>query len=151
MDNLKYYKASEIDIPFITETYNDNLQALHGVYRIASVWENLIRDEASTYYIVCAETPVAWFRTEFENGQLWLGMLQVKPIYQRKGIGRYILGVFEAIARESGCRCVGIHTTQDNLAAQALYEAAGYRLSEIGPCTTADGIDRTGYTFEKTL
>ena len=151
MENLNYYHATENDIPFITQVYNENLEALHGVVRDEAVWEKLLRDESSTYYIVSADMPMAWFRTEVENGQLWLGMLQVKPAYQRKGIGKYILGVFEAMARESDFQSVGIHTTNDNLPAQALYEGAGYHLTEIGPCTTADGIERIGHTYEKTL
>lgn len=41
--------------------------------------------------------------------------------------------------------------TEDNLPAQALYRKAGYALIEVGPCTTADGKERVGYTFEKCL
>ena len=78
-------------------------------------------------------------------------MLQVRPTFQRKGIGRYVLSVFETIAREKGFPGVGIHTTEDNAAARALYTAAGYTVTEIGPCTTADGVDRVGYTFQKQL
>ena len=78
-------------------------------------------------------------------------MLQVKPSHQRRGIGRYILSVVEAMAAERGCRKVGIHTTQDHTPARALYASAGYLVTEIGPCTTADGVDRVGYTFQKEL
>ena len=41
--------------------------------------------------------------------------------------------------------------TEDNLPAQALYRKAGYALIEVGPCTTADGNEQVGYTFEKCL
>ena len=36
-----------------------------------------------------------------------------------------------------------IHTTQDNAPAAALCDSAGYVLTETGPCTTADGAERT--------
>ena len=104
-----------------------------------------------TYYIVKAESPVAWFRIDLEDGGFWLGMLQVKPACQRMGIGRYVLAAIESMARETGYTKVGIHTTEDNLPARALYHSAGYRVTEIGPCTTADGVDRVGYTFHKEL
>ena len=54
-------------------------------------------------------------------------------------------------AKEKGFPKVIIHTTEDNLPAQALYRKAGYALIEVGPCTTADGAERVGYTFEKCL
>lgn len=38
-----------------------------------------------------------------------------------------------------------------NLPARALYLSAGYTVTEIGPCTTADGIERVGYTFQKEI
>ena len=148
---MEYRIASEKDIPFITEVYNENLESLHGVYRDEGRWQELLSDKSCAYYIVCKECPVAWFRLEAEDGLLWLGMLQVKPAFQGKGVGKYVLSVFEAIAREQGYAKVGIHTTEDNAAARGLYAWAGYAVTEIGPCTTADGIDRVGYTFQKEL
>lgn len=151
MEMLAYQLATEEDIPFIAEVYNENLESLHGVWREEAVWRELLADKETTYYVVHGESPVAWFRLEAEDGLLWLGMLQVRPTFQRKGIGRYVLSVFETIAREKGFPGVGIHTTEDNAAARALYTAAGYTVTEIGPCTTADGVDRVGYTFQKEL
>ena len=148
---MEYRIATKGDIPFITEVYNENLESLHGVFRDEARWKELLADKSCAYYIVCNECPVAWFRLEAEDGLLWLGMLQVKPDFQRKGVGKYILSVFEAIAKEQGYAKVGIHTTEDNAAARALYAGAGYAVTEIGPCTTADGVDRVGYTFQKEL
>ena len=148
---MEYRLATEGDIPFITEVYNENLESLHGVYRDEGRWQQLLADKSCAYYIVCKERPVAWFRLEEEDGLLWLGMLQVKPAFQRVGVGKYVLSVFEAIARKQGYAKVGIHTTEDNMVARGLYAWAGYAVTEIGPCTTADGIDRAGYTFHKEL
>ncbi len=149
---LHYAAAAESDISFIAETYHENMASLHGVPRTADDWKKLMaegRAGGSRYYIVRAQTPVAWFRTDVEDGVFWLGMLQVKPAYQRRGIGRYVLSVVEEIAKQNGFRKIGIHTTQDNAAARALYVSAGFTVTEIGPCTTADGAQRTGFTFEK--
>lgn len=143
--------ATRRDIPFICQTYNENIQSLHGAPRDHQAWERLLEKENTIYYIVSAAAPVAWFRLDEEDGGFWLGMLQVKPEHHRKGVGRYILSVAEGIAKEKGFSKLGIHTTQDNLAARGLYENAGYALTQIGPCTTADGVERVGYTFEKDL
>ena len=151
MIDWNYAPAAQADLPFIRDTYEENIASLHGVHRSDDVWQTLLADENSLYYMVFASSPVAWFRLDLEDDALWLGMLQVKPACQRKGIGRYVLSVVESIAAEKGFRKVGIHTTEDNLPARALYTSAGYLVTEIGPCTTADGVDRTGYTFLKEL
>ena len=149
MVKLKHFVATGKDIPFIQETYHENMEHLHGVHRSADDWKQLLLEKDTVYYVVSAETPVAWFRIDLTDTELWIGMLQVKPIYHRKGVGRYILSVAESIAKEKGYKKIGIHTTEDNIAARTLYSSAGYAVTEIGPCTTADGIERVGYTFEK--
>ena len=151
MDRPEYYAATENDIAFINETYNENIDSLHGVQRSAETWRKLLSDKSSSYYIVRAEMPVAWFRIDIEDGKLWIGMLQVKPIHRHKGIGRYVLSVAENIAKEKGFGQIGIHTTEDNIAARTLYSSAGYTVTEIGPCSTADGVERVGYTFQKEI
>lgn len=151
MVDLVYSLATQQDIAFISETYTENIKQLHGTMRSMDDWQALLTRKEHTYYIVKAESPVAWFRIDLEDGGFWLGMLQVKPACQRMGIGRYVLAAIESMARETGYTKVGIHTTEDNLPARALYRSAGYRVTEIGPCTTADGVDRVGYTFHKEL
>lgn len=151
MDKLVYAVATEADIAFISETYNENIYHLHGAHRDVNTWKKLLSEKDRIYYIVKVEAPVAWFRIDMQADELWLGMLQVKPVYQRKGIGKYILSVAENMAKEKGCNIIGIHTTEDNIAARTLYLSAGYAVTEIGPCTTADGKERVGYTFQKKI
>ena len=151
MDDLTYRAATEKDLPFIMETYEENMDALHGVRRSYDTWKALLSDQQSKYYVVHRQAPCAWFRIDLEDGEFWLGMLQVHPKYHRLGFGKYILSVLEDMARAGGFRKIGIHTTEDNHAARALYAAAGYRVTEIGPCTTADLQERVGYTFEKEM
>ena len=150
MNKQRYYPATEADLPFIAETYEQNIAALHGNHRTLEVWKGLLQTKGQAYYIVRDAQPVAWFRLDTEE-DLELGMLQVAPFCQQQGIGKFILSVTEALAKEKGFSKVVIHTTEDNLPAQALYRKAGYALTEVGPCTTADGAERVGYTFEKCL
>lgn len=151
MVKLAYSLATEKDIAFINETYHENMTSLHGIHRNNDIWKELLLDKASIYYVVHGTTPAAWFRIDITDGELWIGMIQVKPMYHRQGVGKYILTVAEDIAKEKGIPKIGIHTTEDNIAARALYLSAGYAVTEIGPCTTADGIERVGYTFEKRM
>lgn len=151
MADLTYSIATQEDIDFIRQTYQENIESLHGNHRTNEDWKKLLLDKTSQYYIVRRGTPVAWFRIDPENGDLWIGMIQVKPMYHRQGIGKYILSAVEDLAREKGIKKVGIHTTEDNIPARSLYQSAGYAVTEIGPCTTADGIDRVGYTYQKTI
>lgn len=148
---MKYAIATEEDLIFISETYQENIASLHGMQRDISAWKELLAEGKSAYYIVYTQEPMAWFRIDFEEDELWLGMLQVKPAYHRQGIGKYILSVVEELAEKEEVRKIGIHTTEDNLAARALYLSEGYELTEVGPCTTADGKERVGYTFEKEI
>ena len=151
MIEYAYRPATQQDIPFIAVTYEENINSLHGNHRDCATWHKLLSEQSSEYYVVHQNTPLAWFRVDMENGELWLGMLQVSKAHQRRGIGKYILSVVEAMAKERGISTVGIHTTEDNTAAQGLYAWAGYTVTEIGPCTTADGVDRVGYTFQKQI
>ena len=150
MNELRCFPATEGDLPFIADTYNENMEALHGNCRTLEMWKALLQREGQAYYIVRDTQPVAWFRLDTEE-DFELGMLQVKPACHRRGIGKFILSVTETLAKKKGFSKVIIHTTEDNLPAKALYLSAGYALTEVGPCTTADGVERVGYTFEKCL
>lgn len=151
MIDLHHRIATESDIAFISQVYTENLSALHGTLRTFDRWKELLSDRDTMYYIVYTDVPVAWFRIDSADDGLWLGMLQVKPKYQRKGVGRYVLSVVEAMAKERSCAKIGIHTTEDNIPARALYTSAGFDVTQIGPCTTADGTERVGFTFEKEI
>ena len=151
MEKLAYCAATEEDIPFINETYLQNIDSLHGNPRTVDTWKALLSVKGHAYYIVKADSSVGWFRTDIEDGEFWLGMLQVKPIYHHRGIGKYILSVAEDMAKAKGYKSIGVHTTEDNIPARTLYQSAGYSVTEIGPCTTADGEERVGYTFQKEL
>lgn len=148
-EEIFFNYATGQDIPFIANTYAENIEFLHGNTRDYDMWKKLLLDNTGTYYIVRTSEPVAWFRVDEEKDTLWLGMLQVNVKFKRRGIGKKILSYIEELAKSKGINKIGIHTTEDNMAARALYEKAGYEISEIGKCTTADGVERIGYTFIK--
>lgn len=151
MTQIRYGIATQEDIDFIDGVYTQNMAALHGTPRSRETWKALLAEQNTKYYIIYTDAPVGWFRLDREADGVWLGMLQIKPACQRRGIGSATLAAAEQLAREQGFSALGIHTTQDNLPARALYASCGYACAEIGPCTTADGVRRVGYTFRKKL
>lgn len=72
----------------------------------------------------------AWLYPGFDSLALapsWqLHDLFVAPEARGHGIARALLDAAEAAAREAGAACIVLQTAHDNLAAQALYQSAGY-------------------------
>ncbi len=48
-------------------------------------------------------------------------------VRERQGFGRRMLIELASLARDSGCRCLWLVTTNDNRAAQQFYQAIGWR------------------------
>ena len=65
MQNLQYTIATQDNLTFINETYNENIESLHGVHRSLDIWKQLLAEKDSIYYIVWTTVPVAWFRIDF--------------------------------------------------------------------------------------
>ena len=147
---MNYRKATYQDLSFIIDTYNANINALHGEIRDYRIWEKLLDKEGVEYFIVYSDTNLGWFRLDYSE-VLELGMLQISPSHQREGVGRYIISVVEDIAKKKNYKEIIIHTTEDNVPAQKLYLSCGYELIEVGPCTTADGQERIGHTYKKEM
>lgn len=154
MEPFSFEPASPAHIPFIAAAYEANLEALHGAHRTPETWAELLNAPGQRYFIVTSGSPVAWFRLDEDDSDPatgWVGMVQVHPDFHRRGVGRYILTAAEALLRSEGRHKIGLHTTEDNLPARSLYLSQGYTVTEVGPCTTADGAQRVGYTFLKDL
>jgi ribosomal protein S18 acetylase RimI-like enzyme len=61
------------------------------------------------------------------------------------GIGRALLDAAEQAARARGSRRLRLEVRSDNVAAQALYERAGYRAFGVHPAYYEDGADARRY------
>lgn len=151
MTRIHYRIATQKDIDFIALVDEENMAALHGAPRSWETWQALLADPHTIYYIVYNDEPAGWFRMDEEEDGMWLGILQISPFHQRQGIGRAVVAEAERLARQQGYQRLGIHATEDNAPALALYAARGYAVTEIGPCTTADGVERIGVTLCKNL
>lgn len=149
--DLHIFPANEKDIPFIKSSYDENIDALHGEKRSIKKWRELLCEGQSVYYIVIKDKPLAWFRVDFDDDILWLGLIVVAKQYQIQGVGKFVLSQAEMLAKENNMTKIGVHTTEDNVVAKRLYEKSGFEITEFGDCFTADGTEMKGYTFIKCL
>jgi [ribosomal protein S18]-alanine N-acetyltransferase len=112
--------------------------------------------ELAALHAACFTTPRPWTEAEFESflaaphvfllgdargfavgravaGEAELLTLAVAPGARRQGAGRALLAGFEAEARARGAAEAHLEVAEDNAAAQALYTAAGYRVTGRRP------------------
>jgi [ribosomal protein S18]-alanine N-acetyltransferase len=73
----------------------------------------------------------------------------VAPKYRGRGVGAGLLVAAEAAARQRGCRELRLEVRQDNAAAMALYESAGYRRIAKLPDYYEDGA--AGWRYARPL
>jgi len=107
-----------------------------GVHGGHGPWEDDLRDIAGAYL-----DPGGDFVVALADGEL-VGMgglrrrsedegelrrMRVRPDFQRRGLGRLILGELEERAWAAGLRAIRLDTTEEQQAARRLYESAGYR------------------------
>jgi ribosomal protein S18 acetylase RimI-like enzyme len=59
--------------------------------------------------------------------QAFVAYTAVEPVARGRGIGRALLDAAESAARAAGLRYVSLMVTEDNVAARALYDGAGFQ------------------------
>ncbi|WP_146907301.1 GNAT family N-acetyltransferase [Arenimonas daejeonensis] len=86
--------------------------------------------QVAGYHLVLLRAGSAWAR---------LYSIAVDPAARGRGLGRRLLADAERQARVAGRRGLRFEVRQDNAAAVALYEAAGYRRQAALPAYYQDG------------
>jgi ribosomal protein S18 acetylase RimI-like enzyme len=84
-------------------------------------------------------TIVADMRGEISGALAWktredalqIVALATDPMWQRSGVGGYLLAEAELVARRTGSTRVVLATTNDNLPALYFYQRRGYRIIEV--------------------
>ncbi len=152
----KAFKARPDEARYITMLYLDNMQALHGNKIGCDEWIKLLseNDPDEVHFLIYRNAiPVAWLKINgLSDGKAsWISMLSVMPSQQRCGAGTYAVEFAENYCRDLGKEILYIHTTEDNIPAQRLYEKCGYTVSERFVYKTGDGVNRSGFTFSKNL
>lgn len=148
--------ATENEARFVTRFYAQNIEALHGTKISLDEFRAMLTsdDPDEQNFLICRGCmPVAWLKTNGLQSQdmAWISMLAVSDKHQRQGAGKYAVEFAEQYISSKGFSKVGIHTTDDNIAAQSLCRKCGYTITEYGEFTMSDGKKRMVYTFEKLI
>lgn len=77
-----------------------------------------------TVFLVQSEHAFALGRVILDEAELLT--LATDPAYQRKGLGRQMLTAYHETAQQRGATRFFLEVAADNVAARALYQAAGY-------------------------
>lgn len=144
------------DARYVTEIYGKNIEALHGNEIMFDEWNKLLSSgdtDEKHFLILKGAIPCAYLKINGLDSERvgWISMLAVEPAFHHMGIGEYAVQYAEGFLRNMGKSVICIHTTEDNIPAQRLYEKCGYIISEHCELTTGDGLRRAGYTFSKQI
>lgn len=121
---------------YIAAIFGSNAEALHSRIIPYREWCGLLSagDPDEKHFLICKDAvPCAYLKVnglESRDGTGWISVLAVEPAFQRKGAGSFAVRYAEEFLRNAGKSCVKIHTTEDNIPAQRLYEKCGYILEE---------------------
>ncbi|MGN1136365.1 MAG: GNAT family N-acetyltransferase [Oscillospiraceae bacterium] len=158
---ITFRGLEEKDMRFLADLLNNEsiLAALHSEKLSYDEWLDVYRkywknDTDEKHFILFSEDkPVGWFKINGLDGNdtAWLSMLAVTPEYQRKGLGTAAVSFFEEYISDRGFHSAGIHTTEDNSAAQKLYKKCGYEITERSESVTGNGSKMMSFTFLKKL
>lgn len=160
-EKIIFNVLEEKDMRFLSELLNDEsiLAALHNEKLSYDEWLDVYRKywkndtDEKHFIMLCEDKPAGWLKINGldGNGTAWLSMLAVAPEYQRKGLGKAAVSFFEEYISDRGFSSAGINTTEDNSAAQKLYEKCGYEITERSESVMGDGSKMMSYTFFKEL
>lgn len=153
MAHFRSFSAADLDS--IWGLHNEALEdaGAHGGH---GPWEADLRDIEGVYVL----SGGAFLVADLEGSVVAMGgvvprdggavaeirRMRVAPAHQRRGIGRGLLAELERHAGAHGARRITLDTTEEQLAAQHLYESAGY--AETGRRTMGRF---TVIDYEKTL
>jgi ribosomal protein S18 acetylase RimI-like enzyme len=108
-------------LAFCQQTWDD------GDY-IESVWDAWLGDASGALLVaLAAGSPVAMVHvTLLDVTESWIEGLRVAPEARRQGTGQALVAEALRVARARGARICRLFTGSENLAAQALFAAAGF-------------------------
>lgn len=158
---ITFHSLEEKDMRFLSDLLNNEsiIAALHSEKLSYDEWLDVYRkywkeDTDEKHFIIFLEDkPAGWLKINgFDgSGTAWLSMLAVAPECQRKGLGTAAVSFFEEYISDKDFSSAGIHTTEDNSAAQGLYKKCGYEVTERSESVMGDGSKMMSYTFFKEL
>ena len=72
-------------------------------------------------------------RTERRKDELYIDQIGVDPVRQRAGMGSWLLGQIEVVARSRGARAMSLYTAEMMVHLVQLYHRHGFEVVQRGP------------------
>jgi GNAT superfamily N-acetyltransferase len=104
-----------------------------GRTRIVAFGEVMDTDQMPALVAVMRTEPSGALAYRLMGDALHIVALATDPMWQRSGVGGYLIAEAELLARRLGLKRLLISTTNDNLPALYFYQRRGYRISEVVP------------------
>jgi len=126
---LALRKANPRDLPFIVELSEQVFSAYGPYHEIITRWASfphiitVVVEEKGQSRGFAMINPILGARDEAKAELL---AIAVSPQYQRRGIGKRLLGYMEDLARDFGIEEMGIHTAAINKAAHRFFAQNGF-------------------------
>ncbi|NHO54229.1 ribosomal-protein-alanine N-acetyltransferase [Acetobacter estunensis] len=126
------FPCERLSITEVGEAFSSVLAVLHErAFPVKERWnaeafENLLRSSGVSAFLAChAEMPVGFVLVRSVLDEAEILTLAVDPAFQRKGVGRAVLGKLFHVLREQEIIRVFLEVSVRNGAARALYAATG--------------------------
>ena len=104
-----------------------------GRTKIVAFEEVMDIDQMPALVAVMRDEPSGALAYRLHGDALHIVALATDPMWQRSGVGGYLIAEAELLARRLGLRRLVVSTTNDNLPALYFYQRRGYRLTDLVP------------------
>jgi ribosomal-protein-alanine acetyltransferase len=116
------------DAPQIAVMARDLIEHGHGwSWTRTRVARNIRHPESSTVVACAGSQLVAFAIMYFGDDHAHLNLLAVQPAWQRRGLGRRLLGWLEESARVAGISAIHLEVRAGNAAGRRFYRALGFQ------------------------
>jgi GNAT superfamily N-acetyltransferase len=131
-----------IDLPpvLVREATDDDRRAARELFdqdfgrtKIVAFGEVMDIDEIPSLVAIRHTSPSGALAYRLRGDALHIVALATDPMWQRSGVGAYLLAEAELLARRLNLSRLVVATTNDNLPAMYFYQRHGYRLTELVP------------------
>ena len=121
------------DLPQVLTISRENMASIvfssWGVeYRDEDIMRILLEPTTLNHVLEADGRVIAYFSVDVLNGNLFVNSIQVQKAYQGQGLGREMMAIIEAQAREKEARAIELLVQHTNKAAMEFYRHMGYRL-----------------------
>ena len=123
-------EVSAIAFPLFREVYKDTESEVVEAFLQKTQTPESIAEQirsGTVYLFIHYDGKIAGYLAyEFDDEGLRLSKLYLLPAYRGKGIGRYLLGYVEEIAREKGSEMIHLEVNEVNPHAMEFYRRHGF-------------------------